>query len=93
MASGGESSPLVEHERRTGNVTFADESIEWGQESLLNQSISDSFNLHFPEFSRSFSIGSDQDSDFPRDCLVRKFISFFQLSIKGDNTVGGSKNL
>ena len=64
MASGGESSPLVEHERRTGNVTFADESIEWGQESLLNQSISDSFNLHFPEFSRSFSIGSDQDSDF-----------------------------
>ena len=65
MASGGESSPLVEHhERRTGNVTFADESIDLGKKSPLNQSISDSFNLHFPEFLRSFSIGSDQDSDF-----------------------------
>ena len=64
MASGGESAPLVEHhERGKGNVTFAD---DLGKESPLNQSpsISDSFNLHFPEFSRSFSIGSDQDSDF-----------------------------
>lgn len=67
MASGGESAPLVEdHERRIGNVKFADESIDLGKESPRNQSISssNSFNLHFPEFLRSFSVGSDQDSDF-----------------------------
>lgn len=65
MATATESAPLVE--RALPTIRFADDSIDLNvpePDSPTSTFSGNSFNSYFPEFLRSHSFASDQDSDF-----------------------------
>ncbi|CAG2219287.1 PLD1_2 [Mytilus edulis] len=65
MATATESAPLVE--RALPTIRFADDSIDLNvpePDSPTSSFSGNSFNSYFPEFLRSHSFASDQDSDF-----------------------------
>ncbi|VDI05851.1 Hypothetical predicted protein [Mytilus galloprovincialis] len=65
MATATESAPLVE--RAVPTIRFADDSIDLNvpePDSPTSTFSGNSFNSYFPEFLRSHSFASDQDSDF-----------------------------
>lgn len=65
MATATESAPLVE--RGLPTIRFADDSIDLNvpePDSPTSSFSGNSFNSYFPEFLRSHSFASDQDSDF-----------------------------